>query len=130
MSTCIPQHLIEEIKKLDLNVSTQERNKLLGQFFDEQTANNISKQFERSLLLKKQETALNHFIDNLSEIGAEKKLALKEKLAKELQRKRELMYNSDGTINPNFEALAGRTDTEIQDFVKSAIDKKYKRLRH
>lgn len=125
MIPCIPKDLIEKIKGLNLDVSTQERIKLFNQFFDEQTSYELSKAFEHNMTLKNQENAYNKFIDSLSDVGQTKKAELKQRLAKELQRKRELIYNSDGSINPNFEALAGRSDAEIEAFVKKTLDNKY-----
>lgn len=122
---CIPPNLIEKIKGHNLDVSTEERTKIFRQYFDEQTSRDLSKQFERTKLLKNQETAMNKFIDGVSETGQLKKADLKKKLAKELQRKRELMYDAEGNINPNFEALAGRTDDEMNNFVQDTIKRKY-----
>lgn len=77
MIPCIPKDLIEKIKGLNLDVSTQERIKLFNQFFDEQTSYELSKAFEHNMTLKNQENAYNKFIDSLSDVGQTKKAELK-----------------------------------------------------
>lgn len=122
---CIPGYLVDEITKHDLNVSSEERAVILRKYLNESDAHDFNVLFERSTLLKNQETAFNRFVDDIKGLNAEKKAKIKLNAQKELARKRQMMYNSDGTINPEFEALLGKTDEQWQTFVKRAMDSKY-----
>jgi len=125
MAVCIPKSVIAKMEKIDWNADSVGREKQLTELLDSNTAKEVNKAFERSLLLKNQETAFDKFLANFTEIGQKAKQELKDKLAKELQRKRELMFNPDGSINPDFERLLGRTDEDILNYSKKVFDKKY-----
>jgi len=122
---CIPQDVVDKVKLIfDKGLSTVEREKLLQPILGENTRD-INKLYEHSLILRNQENAYNKFIDSIKGLDIEKKAKLRKDVIGEIARKRMLIYNMDGTINPNFEALAGHSDTEIQAFTKKVMDTKY-----
>lgn len=122
---CIPKDIIEEVKVIfNKGLTTVEREKLLQPILGSQTRD-INKLYEHSLTLRNQENAYNKFIDSISGLNAEKKALLRKNITGEIARKKMLMYNMDGTINPNFEAIAGHSDAEIESFTKKVMDSKY-----
>lgn len=132
---CIPKDIIEEVKVIfDKGLTTVEREKLLQPILGAKTRD-INKLYEHSLTLRNQENAWNKFVDKvLPEFesdgktltkNGEKRAKLRKDITGEIARKKMLMYNIDGSINPNFEALAGRSDVEIEAFTKKVLDNKY-----
>lgn len=135
IKVCIDKSIIDQIKKENLDVSTEQRAKILSKYLNADDALNFSKLFERSKTLKNQELAYERLMnDVLPDVDpvtgkltkyAEKKKNLIENAKLELQRKRELMYNSDGSINENFDALLGHSDAEWQQNTKKIFESKY-----
>lgn len=125
MPICIPKDIIDTVDEIfSRGLPTLERERLLQPILGDSTKE-INKLYEHSLTLKNQERAYTNFVETITGINAEKKAILKDKIAKELQRKREMMYNSDGTVNENFLALTKSTPEEIEGFVKKTLDNKY-----
>lgn len=122
---CIPSNVVEQIKKENLNVSSEERAKILSKYLLPEDALNFSKLFERAKTLKNQELAFKRLMDDVQGLSAEKKARLSENARLELQRKREMMYNSDGSINENFDALLSHSETEWEQHTKKMFEAKY-----
>lgn len=131
---CIDAGVVEQIKRENLNVSSEERAKIFSKYLNEKDAFDFNKLFERSKVLKNQELAYNRLLDEvlpkIDEKGnptqfAEKKAKLKENIIKERERKHDLMYNSDGSINDNFETLLGHSNEEWKAHTKKIFDAKY-----
>ncbi len=123
---CLPDELVEQIKKADLvNRTPEDRMFVLKSIFGEQNGLDMSRLFNKSLLLKNQEKSLNRFINNANlKLDPTAKEELRKKFAKDLMEKRLKMYNSDGTINSNFVDSIS-TEKEILDYSKKILDKKY-----
>lgn len=122
---CIPLNVVEQIKKENLNVSSEERAKILSKYLTPEDATNFSKLFERSKILKNQELAYKRLIDDVQGLNVEKKAKLLENAKLELQRKREMMYNSDGSINENFDTLLSHSAKEWETNTKKIFYTKY-----
>jgi hypothetical protein len=125
-TVCLPEEMVDQIKKADLaNRTPEDRMFVLKSIFGEQNGLDMARLFNKSLLLKNQENALNRFISNASlKLNPEKKLELKKRIAQDLMNKRLKMYNIDGTINKNF-IDSERTEDEILKYTKDILDEKY-----
>ena len=123
---CLPDDLVEQIKKADLaNRTPEDRMFVLKSIFGEQNGLDMSRLFNKSLLLKNQEKSLNRFINNATlKLDPAAKEELRKKFAKDLMEKRLKMYNPDGTINSNF-VDSQPTEQEILKHVKEILDEKY-----
>ena len=112
-------------RKITSEMDSNERYKvILEEIKDKDMAREINKLFEASVLLKKQSLAEKRFFDKITD-SEWKKDRLKYAQT-ERARKKELMYNEDGTIKDNFKALIKETDQEIEDSATSMFHKKYK----
>lgn len=108
MAVCIPQELADEVKKIvSKNLSTSEREKELRNIVGD-IAPDINLLYEKSLLRKNQELALNRFVENLTDIGATKKAQLKENIRLSLEKRKTDILDKD-----------------LESIVKDAIDRKY-----
>lgn len=123
MKICLNPSVVEKIKQIDLSKTTtsQQRIDIFKQFTNEKNAVELSKNYERSLLLKNQEKAYQKFIDTIDIKGIEKKAELKDKIAKRFAERNALIEN-----NPEqFDALMKQTEFDIREDVKDALNKKY-----
>lgn len=110
MSYCIPPELINKVKEIvDTASSSIERNKKLTELLGADNAKEVNIAFEKSTLLSNQKTAIDKFIDSLTNVGQEQKQAIKNKIA---------------------ERLANRTDTiqqkELLAIAQDIYKKKYR----
>lgn len=106
---CIPKEIVERVKKVDLNLSTIEREKELTKLLgDETTAREINKLYEESRLLSNQKTSFDKFIDNISGVSVEKKAKLKEQIATRLANRKTAIQ-----------------DKELLTIAKDIYDRKY-----
>ncbi len=81
MTICIPPELIDKVKKIVSEQSSISRDKQLTDLFgSKDTAKEINTLYEKSLLLKNQDTAIDKFISNFTELGQKAKFDLKEKI--------------------------------------------------
>lgn len=105
---CIPKELVGEVKKIvDQNLSTFEREKALKSVVGD-IAPEINLLYEKSLLRKNQELALNRFVENLTDVGAAKKAKLKEAIRQNLEQRKEDILDKD-----------------LESIVKDVVDRKY-----
>lgn len=125
MNVCLMPDVAKALgKKITSEMDSNERYKvILEEIKDKDMAREINKLFEASVLLKKQSLAEERFIAKITD-SQWKKDRLKY-AETERARKKELMYNEDGTIKDNFKALIKETDQEIEDSAKKIFDKKY-----
>lgn len=126
---CIPVDVVEQIKKENLNVTSKERAEILKKYLTPEDSRNFNKLFEHSKTLKNKEKAyeklLNEVIPDTTGTKAAKKKKLLDNIRFETQRKRELLYNSDGSVNENFETLVSRSDSEWKANTKKIFDTKH-----
>lgn len=97
MATCIPAELIDDVKRIVATESSLTRNKKLTELFggNKDIAKEINTLYEKSLLLKNQDTALEKFISNFTEIGQAQKQELKERIASRLKNRTERIQNEE-----------------------------------
>lgn len=103
MAICIPQEIIDKVREIvsqedseGKKISSIERERQLTNLLgDEISAKDINLLYEKSLLLKNQEIAINKFIDNLGEKGLEKKAKLKERISQRLKDRTEKIQNEE-----------------------------------
>ncbi len=83
---CIHPDLIEKVKKIVSEPSSISREKQLTDLYagNRAIAKELNLAYEKALLLKNQDTALDKFLSNFTEIGQEAKMAMKEKIAQRL----------------------------------------------
>ncbi len=97
MATCIPQELIEEVKKIVSEPSSLNRDKKLTELFggNKDIAKEINILYEKSLLLKNQKTAIDKFISNFTELGQKQKEELRSKIAQRLSNRTDKIQNDE-----------------------------------
>lgn len=110
MAVCLPKEMLSDVEKIINIDDSVERNQKLTELFggDAKQAQEINLLYEKTLLLKNQEKALQRFIDGIDGTSVEKKAQLKTQIA---------------------ERLANRTDKiendELLAVVKDIYDRKY-----
>ena len=129
MDFCIPKELIDDVKNVvSSTTSSIERNKKLVAMFGEEGASKINIAYEKSLLLKNQNTALEKFVSNFTELGQEAKQELKERIAERLANKTkkiqddELLSLAQEIWNKKYKIDIPLTEVEKINKVKIQID--------
>lgn len=108
MAICIDPQFIEKIKKLNLsNMSSFERSKAFNDIMGV-GGEDINLLFEKKLLLKNQKGIFDKFVDDISGVSLDKKIKIKENIAKRLAEKQNIIK-----------------DEELLSIVKETLDKKY-----
>lgn len=126
MAICLNPDIINRIKQIDLSrtKSTEERLAIFRQFTTEKNAVDISKQYERALLLKNSETAYEKFLKSIGDGTPEQRKAMAE--AKDAIRKRLDQRKALIEANPDqFEAILKKTDQQIEEVIRRSVDRKY-----
>lgn len=96
MPICIKPELIDKVKKIITEPSSISRDKQLRELFgNEASAKEINKAYENALLLKNQETAIDKFISNFTEIGQKEKADLKLRIKERLAQRKEKILDKD-----------------------------------
>jgi len=111
MSICIPQNYIDAVKEVVSNPSSKDRLSKLKDIFngDEKLAREINLLYEKSLLLKKQSTAFDKFIDNINGQTVKNRAKLKESFLKNQERKNAII-----------------SDSGLDEISREIFDRKYK----
>jgi len=111
MSICIPQNYIDAVKEVVSNPNSKDRLSKLKDIFsgDEKLAREINLLYEKSLLLKKQSTAFNKFIDNINGQTVKNRAKLKESFLKNQERKNAII-----------------SDSGLDEISREIFDRKYK----
>jgi hypothetical protein len=110
MAICIPKDLIEKVQALNLKeMDSISRTKALSEILGSENGKEVNKLFEKRLTLVNQKVAMNRFVDDLSGVTTEKKLKLKENIAKRLDTKQQIIE-----------------DKELLTIVQEGLNKKYK----
>jgi len=109
MAYCIDPQYVEEVKKLPLTkMTSEERNKALGDILGEETGRNVNVLYEKTLLLKNQKRAFDKFINDIDGISIEKKAKMRENFEKRVAEKNDIIK-----------------DDELLSLVKETLDRKY-----
>lgn len=96
MAVCIPKEIVDKIKSIDFNLSSQEREAQLKAILgDDTTAREVNKLYEKSRTYLNQKTAVNKFIDGIDGTSVEKKAKIKQRMAEILQQKKDIIQNED-----------------------------------
>ena len=107
-SVCIPEDVIEEIKKLNLlSMNSQQREAALRNFVGD-SAGEITLIYEKTLTLINQKKSLIKFIQNIDGVSLKKKEELQKQTAKRLQDKTDII-----------------NDSELSSIIKEVLDNKY-----
>ena len=112
MSICIPKQYANNIRNIvATSKDTAERVQKFSEFFngDIKKGQEINLLYEKSLLLKKQQSALDKFVDNITGANAETKAKMKQAIADNIERRNDIISNDD-----------------LLSISKDIFDKKYK----
>jgi hypothetical protein len=95
---CIPQESIDKVRAIvtKKDSTTITRQKELEELFgSKEFATDINKKYESSLLLKNQDTALDKFLSNYSEMGQKSKSELRAKIKERLANRTDRIQNEE-----------------------------------
>lgn len=123
---CISPEYREQVKKIltRIDLDSNGRVRELSQFFGDD-AIQLNKLYEKSTLLKKQEIALNNYLDDVTGITDKKRLEMREHFKKMYQERNSKIYNKDGSVNENYLGLKNKTDADLVKDSQELFNRKY-----
>ena len=95
---CIPQESIDKVRDIvnrKGSTTITRQADLESLFGSKEFATEINKKYESSLLLKNQDTAMDKFLSNFSELGQKQKSELKAKIKDRLENRKDRIQNEE-----------------------------------
>jgi len=131
----MPNTLADVKKAITEDMTSEQREAALNKVLkDVALSREINKHFEASILLKRRkdgEEAIEKYMERKGK-SFENKIAPTETRSKrakameaDMERRKKLIYNEDGTVNDNFKAILGKTESEIEERAEKMYSSKY-----